>query len=343
MPAALINETKIAIGRVRQGALHTANVLANFARFNKINTDLFRCALVRESDAAWIGKGHEFAENSWPSHWEVSGQLQRHLSAEFAAWAFAMALGKVVTVGAGPTFTHTITPLDTVTDGIELPAFSVIEAIRQGASDVFDRMLVGCCIEDLTLRVQSGVGVASTQLTVNVMGCGKRTMPSGIVIPIVTPENLLPSASLALSVNGTDYVTTKRIIDYELSIKNNIRKDSGYYPGSGFQTADPTSGQVMGRMEHGTRTLSARINARLEDGSTELALSEAGTEGTAVLTLSGGNATSLQVTLQRTVIQQAQPNNADGIVSVEVDLLPLMHAVNGLIEVEAVCTLATVG
>jgi len=272
-----------------------------------------------------------------------SGQMEKYASAEFAAWAFAFALGKVATAGTGP-YTHTITPLDVVADGIDLPAFSFIETIRQGANDILDRMAVGCCVEDVALTIASGPGRANSKIVANFVGCGKLIRPSGIVIPAVTAENLLPSASLALSVNGTDYVTTKRVINLELQWKNNIRLDTGFYPGSGFQTlGDPDSGAIRGRMEHGKRTLSLRFSARFEDGSSELATLENQSEGTAVLTLSGPSSTSLEITLPRTRFRAVRVDNTDGIVSAETDVLPMMHAANGLVTVEAVNTLATVG
>jgi hypothetical protein len=55
-------------------------------------------------------------------------------------------------------------------------------------------------------------------------------------MPAVTDEKLPPSASLTLTINAVDYVTTKNIVSLETSWKNNIRMDAGFFPGSGFQT-----------------------------------------------------------------------------------------------------------
>jgi hypothetical protein len=47
--------------------------------------------------------------------------------------------------------------------------------------------------------------------------------------------------------------------------------------------------------------------------------------------------------LHRTRFRSVRVDNTDGIVSAETDVLPMMHAANGLITVEANNTLPTVG
>ena len=341
---ALIQETQIAFGRVRQSALHTANILANFIRVNKLNAPLMNVQLVTEDDAAWIGKGHEFAEANYASHWDVSGTMEKIASAEFLGWALAFAMGKVETDGEGPTYTHTITPMDPVTDDIALPSFSYIEAVRQGASAVLDRMAVGCCIEEMTLEVASGAGLQNCKVTVQFAGCGMLTEPSAIVIPAATAENLLRSAGLTLSVHESDIVLNGRIISLKLTIKNNIRLDSGFHPGSGFQTAlDPESGAIRGRMEHGIRQYSIEYSARFLNGSPEWTALKAQSEGTAVFALAGGSSTSAEITVERTRYKAVELTEAEGIVTANSGLLPMMHSANGLITAEVVNTLATLG
>jgi hypothetical protein len=114
-------------------------------------------------------------------------------------------------------------------------------------------MAVGCAVESWQIAVASGPGRANSKITIEFVGSGKLTEPSGITLPAAVVEKLLPSASLALTINGTNYVTNKNIISLEFGGKNNIRLDDGFYPGSGFQTpADSTSGAIRGRMEYGT-------------------------------------------------------------------------------------------
>ena len=90
-------------------------------------------------------------------------------------------------------------------------------------------------------------------------------------MPAATVEKLLPSASLALTINGVDYVTNKNIVSLETSWKNNIRMDAGFFPGSGFQTpGDATTGAIRGRLEFGNRQGTLKFVARFDNNSTEL-------------------------------------------------------------------------
>jgi hypothetical protein len=337
----LIQETLIGFSPVRQADLVTA--ATSFIRFKKLNASLTDVDLLTESDKDWIGKPHEFAETNFITAWDVQGQLEKLNGAEWTAIAFAFALGKVVTTGAGP-YIHTITPLDVVADGIDLPAFSLVEQHRPGGSSIIDRLLLGCCVEDVTLTVQSGPSLATSKCVVNFVGTGKKTEPSAVTLPAAIVENLLRSASLSLSANGTDYVSTKKIIELTLQWKNNIRRDTGYFPGSDFQTTgDPTTGAVRGRMEHGTRELTMSFVARFDHTSTELATLQAQSSGTVVIGLAGAGTTAFQATLQKTNFAKVKIDNAAGIVSAQTDVLPMYHATNGLITCVAHNAIALIG
>ena len=254
MPAN-IRETIIAFSKNKQAAIATANTAAGMWRLNKLNSSFGGPKLITETDAEEFGKGHEFAANVYRMSWDVQGQIEKYLSAEFATWAFAFALGKCTKTGTPPNYIYTITPLDPVTDGIELPYFSFVEQIRPGASAVLDRMSIGCAIQDLTLTIASGPGRANAKLVVNYVGSGKRAKPSTITIPAATAEKLLASASLALSISGTDYVTAKKIVSLELTWKNNIRLEDGFYPGSGFQGAQAQVETITLTGSSGTATV----------------------------------------------------------------------------------------
>src|SRR3974377_655434 len=116
----------------------------------------------------------------------------------------------------------------------------------------------------------SGPGRANSKISVQFAGSGKMTEPSAITMPAATAEKLLPSASLTLTINGVDYVTNKNIVSLETGWKNNIRVDSGFFPGSGFQTAgDGSTGAIRGRLEFGNRQGNLRFVARFMNGSDE--------------------------------------------------------------------------
>ena len=218
MPAN-IRETKIGFGYKKQTDLATANAVGDIWSLTKTNAALTTVTLNTENDAAELGKGHEFATQTFKSHWDVSGSIEKYLSSEIAAWAFVFGLGGRVKSGTPPTITYTCTPQDPVTGGIELPAFSFIEAIRQGASAVLDRMAVGCVVEEFRITLGSGPGRANSRITVNFAGSGKLVEPSGITLPAGTAEHLLPGASAQVVINGVDYVTSRNLVSLELALR----------------------------------------------------------------------------------------------------------------------------
>jgi hypothetical protein len=434
MPAN-IQEMLIGFGKCKQAALATANTVTGIWRLGKLNADFGGPKLNTENDADELGKGNEFATQLFKTSWDVAGKLEKYASAEFAAWVMAFGLGKVVKTGTTPNWIYTCTPLNPVTDGIELPCFSYLEQIRPGAAAVIDRMMIGCVIEDWTLTVGSGPGRANSKLAVSFVGSGKHLQPSGITLPAATAELLLPSASLTATINGTDYVTAKNLVSLEASWKNNHRMDSGFYPGSGLQGAmaqvevitltgsggtatvaeagglskvatwgtdlsttaaafvsswaaaytgvgititslGPTviftaavpgtgftaptitnlttdlagtvahiapniasggTGAIRGRLEVGKREAGLKFTARFAYGSEELNKLLALTEGTAVITLTYDSNSTLSLTFQRVTFEVAEPNDTDGLVTVQVTCLPMWHSSNGLLTAVAKC------
>jgi hypothetical protein len=139
-----------------------------------------------------------------------------------------------------------------------LPYFSFVAQIRPGAGSVIDRPMTGCAVEGWTISIGSGLGRANSKINVEFHGSGKLTEPS---------------VSLTLTINGVDYVTSKNIVSFETSWKNNIRMDAGFYPGSGFQTSgDATTGAIRGRLEFGNRAGALKFVVRFDHNSTELTL-----------------------------------------------------------------------
>jgi len=331
MPAN-IRETKIGFGYKKQTDLATANAVGDIWSLTKTNAALTTVTLNTENDAAELGKGHEFATQTFKSHWDVSGSIEKYLSSEIAAWAFVFGLGGRVKSGTPPTITYTCTPQDPVTGGIELPAFSFIEAIRQGASAVLDRMAVGCVVEEFRITLGSGPGRANSRITVNFAGSGKLVEPSGITLPAGTAEHLLPGASAQVVINGVDYVTSRNLVSLELGFKNNLRLDSGFYPGSGTQD----NAAIRGRLEFGDREASLRFVACFENGSSELTKLRNQTTGTAVISLqgaliAGSDYHSIDVTFHKVAFRTAVVGETDGIVTVEVECTPLWETTNSLL------------
>ena len=339
MSTTRLQELLIGFGKGKQTDIATANLVANVWQLKKLNAQLANPKLNTENDAEEYGKGHEFPTQTFKTSWDVSGSLEKYLSAEIAAWAMAFGLGKVVKSGTTPNFTYTCTPLFPANgDAAELPYFSFIEQIRPGAGVVLDRMAVGCAVEGWTITIGSGPGRANSKITVEFVGSGKLTEPSGITLPAATLEKLLPSASLALSINGTDYVTNKNIVSLETSWKNNIRLDAGFFPGSGFQAAgDATTGAIRGRLEFGNRQGALKFTARFDSTSTELTKLKAQTTGTATITLTFDANNSLAITWQKVSFATAEVGETDQVVTVAVEATPLYDSTNGIVSAVAKC------
>lgn len=330
-------EILIGFGKARQADIATANVLAGIWRLNKLNASLANPKLNTENDAEEFGKGHEYPTQVFNTSWDVGGTIEKYLSAEVAAWVMSFGLGKVVKSGTNPNFTYTCTPPNPSNgDAVELPFFSFIEQIRPGAGVVLDRTAVGCSVESWQISVGSGPGRANCKITVEFVGSGRLTEPSGITLPAATVEKLLPSASLAVTINGVNYVTNKNIISLEFSGKNNIRLEDGFYPGSGFQTpGDTTTGAIRGRMEYGNRQFNLRFVARFQNGSDELTKLKTQQSGTAVIALTYDANNSLEVTFAKVQFATAEVADTDGRVTVSVECLPMYNA--GIVSAVAKC------
>jgi hypothetical protein len=339
--SANIRETRIAVSAQRQAALQTALTAAECVSFTKLNAAISVVDMVTENDATEIGKGNEFAFNNYKSHWNVTGSFEKFISSQFLAWVVAFGLGKTTkTTPAAGAFTYTCVPQDPVTDGIDMKAFTCVEAIRQGGSAVLDRALVGCVISDFTITLMSGPGRANAKVVANFMGCGRIVSPSTITVPNSLSEMFLNAASAAITINGVNYVSSANFVMLEQTWNNSVRDASGFYPGSGVEQG----AAIRGRMEFGDRVPGFRFQARFRNGSTELASLYAQTEGTVVWSLTGSliaGSTNhgCSCTWHRMRFSSAVVNDTEGIVTVEVVVTPMWHTSNGLMTFAVTTTL----
>ncbi len=345
MSTTRLQEVLVCFGKGKQTDIVTAQAAAAMWRFNKLNAALANPKLATENDAEEYGKGHEFPITTYKTAWDVGGTLEKYLSAEMAAWAMAFGLGKVVKTGTLPNFIYTCTPLFPANgDAAELPYFSFVEQIRPGAGVVLDRQAVGCAVESWQISIGSGPGRANSKITVEFAGSGKVIdSATGITMPAATVEKLLPSASLTLTINGVDYVTSKNIVSLDTGWKNNIRMDAGFFPGSGFQTAgDGSTGAIRGRLEFGNRAGNLKFVARYDSTSLEYTKLKAQTTGTAVITLTFDTNNSLQITWQKLAFAVVEIGETDQILTVAVECTPLYDATNGIISAVAKCNVDTI-
>jgi len=345
MSAANIRETAIALSYRYQSDLQTAAGAGNYWSLTKTNPSLAEITLATETDAADIGKGHEFAENQYLTNWDVRIPFEKFCSSEILAWLFAFGLGSVTpSTPASGAYKYLCTPTNPVDDGIELPAFTYVEAIRQGGSALFDRASVGCLINSFGLSLASGPGRANCRVTAEFVGCGENASPSGVSIPDTTTEHFLNAASAGITILGSDYVTLKRIVSLDLGWNNNIRLPQGFYPGSGTSQG----AAVRGRMEHGDREASLSFVVRMESTSDELAKLLAQTEGTAAITLQGNLITgstynSAVMTFHSVRISSAVIGDDSGIVTIQCQCQPFYTDSDGIVTFEATTQTANIG
>lgn len=333
MSTTRLQEVLICFGKKKQADIATASVAADMWRFSKLNASLINPKLATENDADEYGKGHEFPTVTYKTAWDVGVTLEKYLGAEIGAWAVAFGLGKVVKSG-GPNFVYTCTPyIPANGDSAEMNYLSYVEQIRPGAGVVVDRQGVGMAVESFQISVGSGPGRANSKISVELVGSGKVIdSATGITMPAAQTEKLLPSASLALSINGVNYVSNKNIVSLETGWRNNIRMDAGFYPGSGFQAAgDGSTGAIRGRLEFGNRAGNLRFVARFENGSAEYTKLKAQTTGTADITLSYDANNSLQLTWQKVAFSVVEIAETDQILTVAVDCVPLYDSANGIL------------
>lgn len=328
-----IQQLILGLGKAKQANISTAS--ASFLRFKKIDASVTSPRPMFENDAAEIGKGNEFISQTFPSHYEVANRIEKYASAEFSAWAWCYALGNVVMTGSSAPYTYTIVPIDPGTT-LELPYFSVVEQIAEGGGSAIDNLFVGCAIEDVTYAFTSGPGRNSSKLTVNWSGSGLLTQPSAVSVPAVVSENNMLSASMTLSVNGVDYVGTKRIINGSIAWKNNLNLNGGFFPGSGLQSGL----QVRGRMEIGARAPSFSFTVRLLNGSTEYTQLLAQTTGVVTLVVQHDTNNKTTFTFPQMAFQMVENTEADGIIAVTVTGAPEFNtSANNPFSVVSLCSI----
>lgn len=335
MGVAQTRELLIGISYKKQVDLVTQPTTASdHWRVTTTNPALADFQLTTEDDAQDIGKGDEFVQNVFPLARTVSIPREFYMSSQLAALFCAAGLGSVAkTTPASGAYTYTCTPLDPVSGGLSMPALSYIEQARPGGSAVLDRAFLGCIVQEFGFKVTSGLGRQNSTLSTTLVGTGQTVEPSAITLPATLQTSSLGAGGLALTCNGIDYIAGNRISEVSFSW-NNSPRDDGYYPGSGQQGGF----QIKGRQEHGDRVPTLNIKARYPSGSTELSLLQAQSEGTVVLSLTGGLITGstyhkLVLTGYRTVIKSAQVQDVNGMIGVDIQVAFKMHSSNGLLSI----------
>jgi len=300
----------------------TANIQADLWNLLRTNTAALQTEEGTETDAMDIGKGDEFPTTVFKTTMSTSLEFQKYTTSEFMAWLFYFALGAGTKTAAGTGWTYACTPQDPVVACINLPSFTYVEQIRTGVNAIVDRAAVGMVVNDFQLNLTSGPGRANCQVTSHWIGTGQIIQPSGLTIPAPTSEHLLNSSNAAtITVNGIDYLAGTRagcFTSLQFGWNNNVRLDTGYYPGSGSYQGFAT----RGRMEFGTRAITLSFVARAVAGSQEYTNLLALTEGATTITINGAvigagpQTHGMTISLPRTIISAAVIGDQDGIVTI---------------------------
>lgn len=335
-----IRELKMAISFHKQTALQTALVAADTWSLRQTNRAVGQPQFATENDKDDLGKGTPFPTQVFKSSASTVFPWEARLTSENAAMLGVFGIGLNAKTVAGGGFKYSCKPSVLLTASPDMPAATIVQAIRQGGSDVFDFGLIGMCCEEFTLSLLSSPGRDNATMRSQWVGCGKYTSPSTITIPAVTTEHSLNSGSAtALTINGVNYITTKFFSSLELNYKNNMRLEKGYYPGSGTQNGF----NLRGRMWRGDPQVKLTITALFENGSTELDDFLAQTEGTGRITIPGATDHSLDITIHRTVTENINIIDEDGLVAVRADIACLEHSSNGVLTWDAYCTKDEIG
>ena len=302
-----------ALGSAKQADIATAST--SYIRVPKLDLGVPFLDYGTETDKEWIGKGNEFisAAGVYPTAYSFNGSINRYGSAEFMAWAWIYALSKVTLASS----LYTAIPLDNSL-GLEPLYFSIVAQLSGGGGTIFDEKYIGCAIEEVTTEFKYGPTLASIQQNCTYVGSGKNLIPSGVTVPATLTEKYMHSSSMAITVNGVDYVSTKTMLMGSIGWKNNILVDMGYYPGSGSQDG----ASIMGRMLIGSRMPSFQFTALLQSDSTEYAALIAQTTGTAVVTFTFDATHFCTFTFESVSFESVRRTQENGLVAVTVVVAP---------------------
>lgn len=337
-----IRQTAFAVGRVKQADLVTSNIDADLIAFTKRNQDIGEVPYTVADDAQDIGKSDEFAVNTYLISKEARFRLEADLTTELLAFALAYGMGSSVdSAPAAGAYRHTATPQSA---GIDLLPFTVVERLPSSGTAALDRAMIGCVVDGFTISFNNGPSRENSTLALDIVGTGKTVSPSTLTIPAVGTLHRLNAGSFGVTILTTNYVTGGRIVSMEMSWRNNVRLDQGFFIGSGADEGF----QIRGRMEHGDREARISVVARLETDSSELTKLAAQTEGTVIVTgqgslITGSTYHDMSVTWQRCRIGSAIISNDAGIATVQFDIVPMKHSSNGLVTAYATNEIALFG
>jgi hypothetical protein len=308
----------------RQSAYATANPDGDLNQSHPFEGADFADNAPNMSDnAAQFGKGHEFATRNAILSWDVRFKRTFQATTKMLGWAFAFHGGKIATtsLGGSPTaYSHVIEYQDPngtgyYGSGRQLPVTTIVERVTSGLVRKFPSCLVQAV--EVTGTLNDWVKMA-----VDMVGSGKKEdLSSGWAFPASAEGALLRNASLTF----TEGASGLSMSDISCSVRSwrfrseyQLDENGGYCPGSGYQTpADPTSGQVRGKLEFTRRAVifEAVLTADSTNHSLFATLLSQGTRSANLAItgslISGANSHALTINIPA-LVYKAIPIGADG-------------------------------
>ncbi|MBI4462677.1 MAG: hypothetical protein HY653_07220 [Acidobacteria bacterium] len=202
------------------------------------------------SDLDGFGKGHEFSTELE----ELTRDLRRSTSFDASsltsAWVCAFGMGKVTTTQPNPAgnptaYDHKFTFADPLVSK-HAPTTTVYEEFTADLK----RRLVSLACNEFSL---SGRGRDPVELAAAWIGSGATSdgaLAGGL--PALTPQSFLlgPDADILLGPQGAPVSIKDRVLDWSVSVTQNLEADLGYFPGSA---------KFRGRLWYGPRRVSASL------------------------------------------------------------------------------------
>jgi hypothetical protein len=263
-------------------------------------------------NAAQFGKGHEFASRMEILSWDSKFKRSFQATTKMLGWAFAFHCGKdtYTSLGGAPAAHQHVfefqDPLGTgyYGSGRQQPVTTIIERVASGQCRKFPSMAVKSV--EVTGALNDWL-----KMSVELQGSGMKTditPVSGFAFPAPTEGALLRTASLAFShgVSGSMSDISVDVRSFRFRSEYAYDENGGYFPGSGYIGATPSTGQVRGKLEFTKRAVmfEAVITATNPNAAVFFGRLEAATETSALLTvtgdtISGGNANKLIISLTK--------------------------------------------
>ncbi len=218
----------------------TRRVVANAVELGKI-AKLFR------SDLDRFGKGHEFATELE----ELARDLRRSTSFDASsltlAWVAAFGMGKVITtqpnpVGNPTAYEHRCIFADPLVTK-HAPTTTVYEELTADLK----RRLVSLACNDFAI---SGRAREPVQVAANWVGSGSTSDGALSPLPALTAQSFFLGADsdVLYGPQGAPVSLKDRVLDWSVSVTQNLDADLGYHPGSG---------KFRGRIWYGARRAAA--------------------------------------------------------------------------------------